>query len=1272
MINPKRMKKVKKMRRIRKWKLRSLVVLCSMIFFILLLLTFIYTSVGIKIISTVLQKTVPEIHINHVSGSLNNLTMEGFSLNMPGIGVSVGEAQLSLSGLCLLEGKICVKNFQAKDVTVNIDTDKIPTSETKVVETDSSKRFILKTPLPIELKSATLTDVNVDVNKMHFGLTTFQGSATWINQLIYVSPTTAMNVEAIFADDGQQPVTKTDKSNLAINQIIDAIFNEPLIRSLPNVNIPLDFYVNHLTGDGWLLHIGGEDYRFDHVIIDANTVNNLIQAKIVETDAKSTYGNTHLKVNGQIKLGDKWPINANIYGKTDPITKQRVTELNGQFDGQLLGTLSVKLNLNGLNQADIFAKVNFIEKYLPLTAKLSGRHLQWPLVDKAEYQLNNFNADLSGLVNRYSLNAKGDVINQSVSSAYFEIQSKGTNENIDINHAIVALPQGELVLSGKIDWVNKLLWNTSVNFKNLDLTQWLPDYPIKLDGKLLTNGSYNANYWSISLNDVDLDGDINHAPLQVSGNLLINSDQDFTAQNFNISWGRNQIKINGAMDQKCLIAEVNLANLNVIDQKLTGDITGHFIVNGSLKKPTITSNLMINKLVWNDLMVDKATLNGKVTYNNMLAGDINFNIKQFQMANLVADNANISLSGNEKNHQIKFAIVGKPLSSQFQLNGSLINDRNEWQAVVPQAIWSLDQNNDWRVNHPLKINYNFSKNIGKFNAHCWLNKQSSICLDNDVSIANGGLIKISLNNIDLEQIDPFINTQTNIAGYVNGKAAIKWNAKSKIPSILASLESNDVYIKQQISSQTLPIPFDRFNINANLDDDHANLDWQFGIKNLGEFKGKLQVANPMTDKRLSGQVVIDNLSLAIINPLLNDNEHANGFINSNLKFSGSLGDPYIMGNFDVEHSEIKANQLPVDIRSIMIDIDFLGKSSVLNGNMKTQAGVVNITGKANWQNLDNWNANVAVKGAAINVNMSPLLTMQLIPNIQMKANQQLLELDGQINIPKANIQVESLPPSIVDVSSDEVILDNNLQPVQSQNYGIALNSHVLVSLGDDVTIDAYGLAANLTGKLFVTQSTKGTTVNGQINIPNGRFHAYGQDLVVNKGEIIFAGLPEQPRLNIEAIRNQDAIEDNVTAGIRITGLANDPKVEIFSNPAMSQQEALSYLLRGQGLNSDEQNDNDMFTALLIGLGTAQTGSLVGNIGDRFGIKNLSLDTQGVGNTQKVVVSGYILPNLQLKYGVGIFDSLAIFTLRYRLLPRLYLDVASGLDQTVDLIYQFDF
>ncbi len=70
------------------------------------------------------------------------------------------------------------------------------------------------------------------------------------------------------------------------------------------------------------------------------------------------------------------------------------------------------------------------------------------------------------------------------------------------------------------------------------------------------------------------------------------------------------------------------------------------------------------------------------------------------------------------------------------------------------------------------------------------------------------------------------------------------------------------------------------------------------------------------------------------------------------------------------------------------------------------------------------------------------------------------------------------------------------------------------------------------------------------------------------------------------------------------------------------------------------------------------------------MQDLSLDTSGSGGDEKVEVSGYILPGLQVKYGVGIFTSLPEFTVRYRLLQNLYLEAVSGADNAVDLLYQF--
>lgn len=98
-------------------------------------------------------------------------------------------------------------------------------------------------------------------------------------------------------------------------------------------------------------------------------------------------------------------------------------------------------------------------------------------------------------------------------------------------------------------------------------------------------------------------------------------------------------------------------------------------------------------------------------------------------------------------------------------------------------------------------------------------------------------------------------------------------------------------------------------------------------------------------------------------------------------------------------------------------------------------------------------------------------------------------------------------------------------------------------------------------------------------------------------------------------------------------------------------------------------DNALTTAL-IGLSISQSGRAVGAIGQAFGIQDLSLDTTGSGDESQVVVSGYLSPNLKVGYGVGVFSSIAELTLRYRLLQNLYVQVVSGGDQALNLLYSF--
>ncbi len=166
------------------------------------------------------------------------------------------------------------------------------------------------------------------------------------------------------------------------------------------------------------------------------------------------------------------------------------------------------------------------------------------------------------------------------------------------------------------------------------------------------------------------------------------------------------------------------------------------------------------------------------------------------------------------------------------------------------------------------------------------------------------------------------------------------------------------------------------------------------------------------------------------------------------------------------------------------------------------------------------------------------------------------------------------------------------------------------------------------------------------------------------------GPVDQPYVQITAIRNPENTQDDVTAGVKVIGPADEPQLTIFSDPAMPQANALSYLLRGQDI--DGESGGNAMTTTLIGLSLAKSGKVVGELGEAFGVQDLQLDTAGSGDESQVTVSGYVLPGLQVKYGVGIFDSVGEFTVRYRLMKNLYLEAVSGLDSAVDLLYQFQF
>ena len=123
---------------------------------------------------------------------------------------------------------------------------------------------------------------------------------------------------------------------------------------------------------------------------------------------------------------------------------------------------------------------------------------------------------------------------------------------------------------------------------------------------------------------------------------------------------------------------------------------------------------------------------------------------------------------------------------------------------------------------------------------------------------------------------------------------------------------------------------------------------------------------------------------------------------------------------------------------------------------------------------------------------------------------------------------------------------------------------------------------------------------------------------------------------------------------------------------MSQEQALAYLVLGRPLSSGSEGDNNVLGQAALALGLAGSSGTAGALAQRLGIQNFQLDTGGSGDKTSVVASGNLTDRLSVRYGVGVFDSANTVALRYQLTRRLYLEIASGLANSLDFFYRRDF
>ncbi|HEY0820236.1 MAG TPA: translocation/assembly module TamB domain-containing protein, partial [Rhizobacter sp.] len=505
---------------------------------------------------------------------------------------------------------------------------------------------------------------------------------------------------------------------------------------------------------------------------------------------------------------------------------------------------------------------------------------------------------------------------------------------------------------------------------------------------------------------------------------------------------------------------------------------------------------------------------------------------------------------------------------------------------------------------------------------------------------------------------------------VAGRVIVK-QTDSFVADIVFERVKGDLTVTEESGTQALGLTDLRIGLDA------RDGVWSFSAGLAGEQLGVLggavvirtspQVATPPPDAPLQGVIEAQVANLGTWGPWVPAGWRLDGQLNVSASFGGRLNAPEYTGKMVGSGIGVRNMVEGINVTDGQVDISLQGDTARINTfTARGGNGTVRLEGDARLD--DTWRARLKLVADKFQALGRVDLRVVTSGEATVAVDGEHVKSEGRFVVDEGLIDFTRL--SSPGLGDDVIVTGRSNDPreapptapnAQSGNR-IALD--LRVDLGDKLRMRGLGIDTLLKGELRVSRPGGKWALNGKVNAVDGTFANYGQKLVIDRGEISFAGLPSDMRLDIEATRpNLD-----VRVGVQVSGTLQNLRVKLFSVPEMSNNEKLSWLMLGRASDGLGKADTALVQraafALLAGEGDGGPGAIT----KAFGIDELGL-RQTEGDTRETVVSvgKQLSKRVFVAYEQNLATSAGSFQVTYRIAQRFVMRLQSGLDRSIDLI-----
>ena len=820
-----------------------------------------------------------------------------------------------------------------------------------------------------------------------------------------------------------------------------------------------------------------------------------------------------------------------------------------------------------------------------------------------------------------------------------------------------------LTLSGRLNYQNGLAWNLDAQGQHLDPATLAPAWPGDLTLKARTQGHWRgADDWALTADPLSLTGTLQGDPVTLNGQARQDTGGDLTVT-LNGRWGADRLSARGRVgDTLNLDGTLNIERLTRWYAPARGRLQADWRLRGPLNAPRLSGTANGDALGYQDWRLDALS----ARFQDLNAGRVPMTLALegralSQNGETRVERLDLGLEGRRDDHRLEVSVENEGAATTLTTEAGLSDDR-VWSGRL--LTWQLQERQlgAWTLADP--VPFSLGADRQSLETLCLQSRDDPgrLCLTGSHA-ANGRIDgNLEVRSLPLALANPWLGDGINLEGRLRADATFSGSAAQ--PRGQWSLNLQDAAARLVGVDPPLTLVFEQAALTGTLE--NGRLDQQLDLVVTDQGEVHAQVASGLDlNAPMDGRLRLDIPRLNDLAPLLPRVGELEGRVQGDLNLGGTPAGPRLDGEIALVGGRATVPDLGISVEGIRLAVTG-DASGTLNLDGRARLGDGTLALGGTWTPtrsplaMDLW-----ARGERLRVADRADAKVYVSPDLALKGDGDSLNLTGTLKVPEADLKPRELPESAVTVSEDQVLVDARAEQTTPLPFAMG----VTVTLGDQVRFEGFGLRATLTGQLRISQQpSQPAQLNGELIITEGRYRAYGQNLLIENGRLLFQGQPDNPGLDIRAVRKIPS--ENLVVGVQLSGTLQEPDARIFSDAGLEESEAMSYLVTGRSLNRGSQSDSAQVAQALALYGLQKGSGVTDKIGDTLGLDEISIGSDWETSDAALMLGKQISDRLYLTYAVGLFDAISTVMLRYTLTRQLHLEAqSSSKSQAIDLIWE---